>query len=299
MNVFYLLIRLDVWIFRLIQGIVFACVPLPVIKWVIQRELSKSGIALNGRNKWDIQVSNKKFYRRLANDGNLALGETFMKGWWDCEDLVELYARLIKAGPRIPWHIRLRGHMEHIINRQTQQLSKDSAKKLYDLGNDFFASFLDKYMNYTCGYFLNTDDLEEAQINKMNLVARKLKLKPGMKVLDLGCGAGGMAKYLAENFGVIVVGYNLSREQCIHARQLCKGLDVEIIQDDYRNAKGVFDRVICIEMLEHVGPKNYRSYFEVADRCLTSDGIHLIQCMTRLHKQVQKIDRMFLTSWVL
>jgi cyclopropane-fatty-acyl-phospholipid synthase len=162
-------------------------------------------------------------------------------------------------------------------NLQTTDKSLEVAEIHYDLGNDLYTAMLGSTMNYTCAYWKkDTKTLDEAQINKMDLIARKLKLKPGMKVLDIGCGFGSMAKYLAENYKVSVVGYTISKEQIDFARKQCKGLNVEFFLEDYRNAVGVFDRVYSIGIFEHVGVHNYREYFEVAHRCLTDDGIHLL-----------------------
>ncbi|CAG0905858.1 unnamed protein product [Cyprideis torosa] len=119
-----------------------------------------------------------------------------------------------------------------------------------------------------------------------------------MTVLDLGCGSGGLAKYLAENYQVKVVGYNISKEQCEYAEKLCKGLPVTIVLDDYRNATGEFDRVFSVGLVEHLGHKNYRTYFEVVDRCLKPDGIHVFESMVRFDEQMPDHDK-FLDTYVL
>lgn len=162
-------------------------------------------------------------------------------------------------------------------NQQTRALSTRVMEDHYDLGNDLYENMLGSTMNYTCAFWKpETKTLDEAQTNKMDLVARKLKLKPGMKVLELGCGFGSAAKYFAENYKVSVVGYNISSQQVAYAREKCKGLDVTFHQDDYRNATGQYDAVYSIGILEHVGVKNHREYFEVCDRCLKPDGLVLV-----------------------
>jgi len=119
-------------------------------------------------------------------------------------------------------------------NQQTKKLSKRVAEQHYNIGNDLYAAMLGSTMNYTCAYWNDSaTSLEDAQINKMDLIARKLKLKPGMKVLDLGCGFGAAAKYMAEKYNVSVVGYNISDKQLEWARASCKGLDVEFRLEDY------------------------------------------------------------------
>lgn len=163
--------------------------------------------------------------------------------------------------------------------------SREVVELHYNLGSDLYENFLDKYMQYSCGYWKpDTKTLEEAQINKLDLIARKLKLKPGMTVLDLGSGFGGLAKYLAENYKVSVVGYNISEEMVAYAKKLCEGLPCEFRLDDYRNATGKYDRVLSVGFFEHVGQENYREYFEVAERCLKDDGLlltHTITCRDR------------------
>ena len=165
------------------------------------------------------------------------------------------------------------------------------AEEHYDLGNDLYSVMLDKTMNYTCGlWYPETKTLEEAQMNKMDIIGRKLKLKPGMKVLDIGSGFGGAAKYMAEKFGVSVTCYNISVEQVAYARENCKGLDVEIIVDDYRMATGQFDAIYSIGFFEHLGAKNYRSYFELVERCLKPNGLTLVHTIVRKDGQ-NRTDR--------
>lgn len=132
-------------------------------------------------------------------------------------------------------------------------------------------------MNYSCGYWKDAKNLEEAQQNKMAFIGRKLKLKPGMRVLDIGCGWGGLAKYLAETYQVHVVGVTVSEEGAKEGQERCKDLPVEIRLQDYRDVNEGFDRIVSVGCFEHVGRKNYRTFFEVAYRCLADDGILLLQ----------------------
>jgi len=168
--------------------------------------------------------------------------------------------------------------------RNRQHKGKEAHRVMdvhYNLGNDLYEKMLGPTMNYTCAYFSEgIKTLEDAEIAKMDLVARKLKLKPGMKVLELGCGFGAMMKYLAEKYGVSCTGYTLSKEQVIYGREHCKGLDVTIHHDDIRNAKGLYDRVYSIGLFEHVGSYNYRGYYELVDRLLKDDGLHLSHAIT-------------------
>lgn len=163
-------------------------------------------------------------------------------------------------------------------NKQTMLQSMIVAKVHYSLSPKLWECMLGPTMNYTCGYWKSdTKTLEEAQINKMDLVARKLKLKPGMKVLDLGCGWGSAAQYMASKYKVSVVAYSITKEQIEYAKKKCEGLDVTFVCDDYRNATGTYDAIYSIGLYEHIGHTNGPAYFEVVDRCLTDEGVALVQ----------------------
>ncbi|CAG0888535.1 unnamed protein product [Cyprideis torosa] len=227
---------------------------------------------------------------------------SYIEGWWDCEDLEELFARLCHLDP--PFWERLRSYIHNMTNRQLPSLSGYVAKFHYDLGNDFFESFLDKDMQYTCLYWREPGtgrpakdlevDFEEAAFFKLELIAKKLKLKPGMKVLELGSGWGALAKHLTENYGVEMVCYCNSEQMVLHTREVTKGLPVEVHLADYREATGLYDRVVSIGMFEHVGFKNYKTFFEVADRCLKDDGLLLLHSMA-LHDSLHGFPKYL--SW--
>ena len=136
-------------------------------------------------------------------------------------------------------------------------------------------------MNYSCAYWRYAQDLDQAQIDKMDLICRKLHLKPGMKVLEIGCGWGGFAKYAAENYEVNVYGITISKEQEQYAKESCKDLDVSFELKDYRELNTQYDRIVSIGMFEHVGYKNYKQYMEVAHRCLKEDGLFLLHTIGR------------------
>jgi len=206
---------------------------------------------------------------------------------FDCDDISEYFKRVARMPNRYTQILFDKVAMAR--NQQTMgNASLRVAQEHYDLGNDLYEVMLDKTMNYTCGlWYPETKTLEEAQINKMDIVGRKLKLKPGMKVLDLGCGFGGAAKYMAQKFGVSVTCYNISKEQVAYARESCKGLNVEIKLEDYRNATGQYDAVYSIGLFEHVGHRNYRGYFEVVERCLKPEGLALVHAITTADHQTQ------------
>lgn len=146
----------------------------------------------------------------------------------------------------------------------------------YDLGNDLFQAMLGRRLVYSCGYWAQADNLDEAQAAKLDLICRKLRMQPGQRVLDIGCGWGEALKYAAEHYGVEGVGVTVSKEQAEFARDLCAGLPVEIRLQDYREVDEQFDAVYSIGMFEHVGGKNYRNYFETSKHCLKPGGLSLL-----------------------
>ena len=249
-------------------------------KQTIQNIFDLADVRINGNRPWDIQVRNLSFYERVLAGGSLALGETYMDGWWDCEALDQFFykimdARLdkkVKKSKQVVWAIL----KAKIMNAQSRSKAYEIGKRHYDIGNDIFSIMLDKGMNYSCGYWKKAGTLDKAQEAKLDLICRKTGLKPGMKILDIGCGWGGFAKYAAEKYDVRVLGITVSREQVEFARKFCKGLPVEIELQDYRKLKEEFDRIISIGMFEHVGSRNYRAYMKVVRRCLTSDGLFLL-----------------------
>jgi len=176
-----------------------------------------------------------------------------------------------------------------VLNLQSGRRALAVGERHYDLGNDLFEAMLGQRLVYSCGYWREAGDLDAAQEAKLDLVCRKLGLRPGMRVLDIGCGWGEALKFAAERYGVTGVGVTISREQAEYARALCAGLPVEIRLQDYHALDGAsddsrFDRIFSIGMFEHVGAKNYRAYFEVARRCLRADevsggGLFLLHCI--------------------
>lgn len=257
------------------------------LKKKIDGLFQSAGITINGKNAWDIKVISEKFYDRLLLHPELALGEGYMNGFWECEALDELFYRMLhsetKNTTKKRWLLtlyflasKLRTLHSYLINFQSKKRAFIVGKHHYDIGNDIYRHMLDKRMNYSCGYWQKSDSLEKAQEAKLELACQKLKLQPGMKVLDIGCGWGGFSKYAAEKYGVSVVGVTVSEEQQKLAQELCTGLPVTILLEDYRDLNEPFDRICSIGMFEHVGHKNYRVYMEVAARCLKKDGLFLL-----------------------
>ncbi|CAH0133892.1 cyclopropane fatty acyl phospholipid synthase [Erwinia aphidicola] len=247
---------------------------------IVQEMLSKADIQINGSHPWDIQVLNPEFFKRVMQEGSLGLGESYMDGWWECERLDIFFQRVLKAhlDQQLPHHFRdtLRVAAARLTNLQSRKRAWIVGKEHYDLGNDLFTRMLDPFMQYSCGYWKEAETLEQAQQAKLQMICEKLQLEPGMSLLDIGCGWGGLAEYAARNFGVKVFGVTISAEQQKLAQQRCEGLDVTILLQDYRDLNQQFDRIVSVGMFEHVGPKNYATYFEVVDRNLKPDGLFLL-----------------------
>jgi cyclopropane-fatty-acyl-phospholipid synthase len=241
--------------------------------------LSGTGVALNGPNPWDIQVRDPAFYRRALMQGSLGVGESYMDGQWDCEMLDEMLFRVFRATAeaRLPALVKFWATMQAVLlNPQSPARAFTVGKQHYDIGDDLYERMLDARMIYSCAYWADAQDLDAAQAAKLDLVCRKLQLKPGMRVLDIGCGWGGAAQFAAERYGVSVTGVTVSKNQAAAASARCRHLPVQILLTDYRALDGRFDRIYSIGMFEHVGARNYRTYFEHARRLLSDDGLFLL-----------------------
>lgn len=247
--------------------------------------LAKADVRINGDRPWDIQVHDERLFNRVLSGGTLALGESYMDGWWDVEQLDQFIDRVLRARlvEKIEFTLAgfLAGLRAVLFNLQSRARATHVAEAHYDLGNDLYEKMLDTRMVYTCGYWDSprhkAKDLDEAQEAKLDLVCRKIGLKAGDRVLDIGCGWGSFAKFAAEKYGAHVVGITVSKEQLALAEERCKGLPIELRFQDYRALDEKFDHIVSIEMFEAVGYKNYREYFEVAARCLRDDGLFLLQ----------------------
>jgi cyclopropane-fatty-acyl-phospholipid synthase len=241
--------------------------------------LGLADIRIGGGRPWDLQVQRDEFFRRVLAHGTLGLGESWMDGWWDCPALDQLVARAWSA--RLPEKVRVWRDMPRILRARLSNLQRGRrafqiGTHHYDIGDDLYRRMLGPTMMYSCGYWPAADTLDAAQTAKLDLICRKLQLEPGHRVLDIGCGWGTAARYAAENYGVEVVGVTVSQRQAEYGREINRGLPVDIRMADYRTLDERFDRILSIGMFEHVGYRNYPTYFDVVRRCLRDDGLFLL-----------------------
>ena len=243
--------------------------------------LALADIRINGARPWDIWVHDRRFFSRVLASGTLGFGESYMDGWWDCDALDEMCCRAIRAGLEKRFAFRLPNVWALLtalfVNQQTQRRSRKVGRVHYDLSNDFFEAMLDPNMQYSCALFTKGDDLASAQLRKLDWICERLRLRPGLRVLDIGCGWGGLARHAARHYDCQVVGITISQEQFVYAQRWSRGLDVEIQLRDYREVTERFDRVVSVGMVEHVGYKNYRTYMRAAARSLCENGLFLCQ----------------------
>ena len=241
--------------------------------------LAGTDIKINGPRPWDIRVHDERFFHRILGQGTLGAGESYMDGWWDCEQLDEMLTRIlshdIDENLRSPRAVLL-AITARLINMQSQRRAFRVGKQHYDLGDDLYERMLDPRMIYTCGYWENMHSLDAAQEAKLDLVARKIGLKRGMRVLDIGCGWGGAAQFMAECYQAAVTGVTVSQNQQLTAQKRCAGLPVDILLQDYRSMSGNFDAIYSLGMFEHVGVRNYRTYLKKARELLRPDGLFLL-----------------------
>lgn len=241
--------------------------------------LAEADIEINGTRPWDLQIHNQSFFKRVFSEGSLGMGESYMDVWWDVEILDEFFKKVLtaKLDTKLnPYKLVWLALQAKFVNLQSIRRAFQVGQAHYDIGNDLFDVMLDKRLTYTCGYWRNAKDLDEAQEHKLDLVCRKIGLKRNQRILDIGCGWGSFIKFAAENYGASAVGVTISEQQMHFARNLCEGLPIEVRLQDYRELDEKFDHIVSLGMFEHVGQKNYRTYMQVASRCLKDDGIFLL-----------------------
>ena len=265
----------------------------------VKKILSNAGITLNGNKPYDIKVNNDRFYNTILTGNTLKIGESYMAGDWDSDKLDELLLKIIKSD--VPSFVKqnflliLKARIFSFLNSRKSR-AFEIGERHYDLGNDLFKAMLDKRMVYTCGYWENAKNLEEEQENKLDLVCRKIHLKKGMKILDIGGGWGSFAKYAAEKYKVKVVNITVSKEQVALANKLTKGLQVENRLQDYRDINEKFDRIVSLGMFEHVGSRNYKTYMETVDKNLKEGGLFLLHTIGK--NKISTIQNEWLNKYI-
>lgn len=248
--------------------------------------LATADVQVGGNRPWDIHVHNERLYSRVLSNPALALGESYVDDWWDCEQLDEFFNKVLLA--RLDRKVKpgfqfvLQKLLAQLLNRQSRSGSKKIARQHYNLTVELYNAFLDPYNQYTCGYFKDTDDLNTAQEQKLDLICRKLGISSGDHVLDIGCGWGGFARFATERYGCRVTGITISDEQMRYAATFCNDLPVTLLKLDYRDLGTSqhhqrYDKVLICGMIEHVGYKNYRTIMEIVSHCLNDDGLFLLQ----------------------
>jgi len=242
--------------------------------------LRDAGITVNGPNPWDIQVHNERMWTRLFSEGTLGFGESYMDGDWDAGDLAEFFNKVLVGGvadkirltPNLVWQIA----QAKLLNMQNIERSRRVARMHYS-ETDAYRASLDARMTGSCGYWPEgVTNLDQAQEAKLDLVCRKIGLKPGQLVWDIGCGWGAFMGFAAEKFGARCVGVTVSPDQAAYGRERYKDLPIEFQVKDYRQFEGKADHVVSMGMFEHVGHKNYRAYFEKARSVIKDDGLFMM-----------------------
>jgi cyclopropane-fatty-acyl-phospholipid synthase len=271
--------------------------------------LATAGIQVGGGRPWDIRVHHPATFDRILTRGSLGLGESYMDGWWDCDQVDEFITRILRA--RLDEQVGRAGWLwaslkTRLTNLQSQHRAWQVGEVHYDLGNDLYEAMLDPSMAYSCGYWPEAQTLVQAQDAKLELICQKLQLQPGMKLLDIGCGWGSLMLFAARNYNVECVGLTISKEQARLGAEKARGLPVRFELTDYRqfNPRGEqrFDRIASVGMFEHVGHKNYLAYFDMARRCLHNDGLLLLHTIgkNRAGAGIDPwIEKYIFPNWVL
>jgi len=249
-----------------------------------------------GEPEATVKVTDARFYRELALGGSLGAAEAYIRGYWSADDLTTLlriFARDIQAADAMERGIakaaRQAARLVHRLRANTRRGSERNVHAHYDLGNDFFALFLDDTLTYSCGVFERPDSsLQEASVAKLDRICRKLALRPEDRVLEIGAGWGSFALHAASNYGCHVTTTTISRKQHQLASERVKaaGLDerIRVLLADYRQLGGRFDKLVSIEMIEAVGHDFLDIYFRKCSDLLADDGMMALQAIV-IHDQ--------------
>lgn len=270
---------------------------------LVERMVREAGIEIGT----ELIVNDPSIWAEWAGKGMLGIGETYMQKRWDspCVDRVMAKLASLPSSKKRKlfrsWRNKLYLGINSALNRQAPSRELQVAKEHYNLGNEFFATWLDSNMQYSCGYWKDAKTLEEAQLAKMRVLGEKLKIQPGMRVLDIGCGWGGLGRFLIREYGAKVTGLNISSEQMKVCRDMVVKEDLcgsfECMEKSYRDLKGTWDRIVCVGMIEHVGPKNYGEFFDICYKALADDGVMALQTIGSNMSQDALNDR-WITSYI-
>ncbi|MCT4604152.1 MAG: cyclopropane-fatty-acyl-phospholipid synthase family protein [Marinifilum sp.] len=245
----------------------------------------------------DIQILSGDFFNRLFLYGDIGFGEAYEQNLWNTSDITSVISWVIVnienaptlSGSKIKTIVfnlfKAGNRFIHKLRDNTISKSKKNIAAHYDLSNEFYSLWLDKSMTYSSAYFKSKESsLYDAQQEKYRMLSEKLKINNGDKILEIGCGWGGMAIHLAKNYDVEVSAITISKEQYIYAKERVKnaGLDdrVKILFKDYRLVNGKYDKIVSIEMLEAVGHRFYKPFFAKINELLTKDGLLALQVIT-------------------
>lgn len=252
-------------------------------KGIVTRLFERAGIRVDGDRPWDLRVNDDRFYHRALR-GSLGVGQSYVEGDWDTDSIDGMFRRMLRSGVESHTLVRINRYLKELqarlTNLQTRSRSRAVAEEHYDLDHRMYSLFLGPWNQYTCCFFDGTENLERAETIKLEMLCDKLEITAEDRVLDIGCGWGGFAKYAAYTRGCQVFGISLSDEQIAYARDYTAGLPVQIHKMDYRDLPdsplGPFDKVLICGMIEHVGHKNYRKLMKVVRSVLRDDGIFLL-----------------------
>lgn len=269
----------------------------PSLPAALQTVLHHADVRIGGHRPWDLQVHDPAAISMLLasvmGQGSLGLGNTYVNGLWQCQALDQLFTRLLLAqgDSQLAQGSRLRGAWwllrERLLNLQSLPRATTVARRHYDIAPEVYGAMLDPWQQYSCGYWRRAHTLAQAQEHKLRLICDKLELEPGQRLLDIGCGWGGLAAYAARHYGVEVVGITLSAEQLKLARSRWGELPLRFELCDYRRLEQLdcrpFDRVVSVGMYEHVGPRNGGTFFQAVHRALRDDGLFLLHTIGYRH----------------
>ncbi len=254
---------------------------------------SHYGIQNTGESTVHIQIHDPRFYRSVAWGGTLGAGQAYINGWWTCDDLTRLiqlvlqnqesFAQLNGGRTRFSGAL-LRGW--NLLRRNTLNGSRQNIAAHYDLSNEFYELFLDESMTYSCGIFESENaTLYQASVAKLDRICRKLELKPEDHVIEIGTGWGSFAIHAARNYGCRITTTTISQQQFDLATKRSKdaGLSdrITLLQTDYRQLTGQYDKLVSIEMIEAIGWQQYPQYFRMCGELLKPEGVACIQAITK------------------